>query len=473
MGYLDRITEFSNITVTPEEYGKSRITGKITLETSSGPLEFRVVFTYSDDIEVDRNLAGLVLTMPVINFTLFSMKLTLDFPVSKADLDAIREFVKINNREVFVNKLARRRYEFYRKEYLPSEEDITPQNADGITEVIANEHYSDRPFKPAGGSAAVFSSGGKESLLSYGMLKELDPETHAFFFNESGFHWLPAKTAHDYYISHFKNVHKVWSNVDRFYRFVLRHMKIIDQKMVNSKTDTYPVQLFIFPVYIMSMVPVALKTGISGAVLGDEFDDPREMPPFHAIKHYYEVYDQTHDFNSFISDYFHRKGIDFTVWSAVYPINGSVVEKILVNRYPELFRLQRSCHSCRNVGGRIVPCGVCSKCLGILLFVLNAGGDPRKIEYSEESIRSLKQNVEKERMKLDPDELNLMKSNLGFIEIRNPEKLQHVPGIHILPDEEIQFQKVPGKYRDGILGIVRQYSGGIYILSETGWVPVN
>lgn len=473
MGYLDRIAEFSNITVTPEEYGERRISGRIRIETNSGNLDFRVIFSYSDRIEVDRNLAGLVLTMPVINFTLFSKKLTLDYPASDADLDAIREFVRINNTEVFVNKLARRRYEFYRKEFLPSQEDITPENAVGLTQVVALESHTDSDMRKTGGSVAVFSSGGKESLLSYGMLREVDQNTHAFFFNESGFHWLPAKTAHDYYSTHYKNVHKVWSNVDRFYRFVLRNMKIIDQRMVNSKTDTYPVQLFIFPVYIMSMIPVALRSGISGAVLGDEFDDPREMPPFHGIKHYYEVYDQTHDFNNFISAYFRRKRIDFTVWSAVYPINGSVVERILVNRYPELFSLQRSCHSCRNIGGKIVPCGVCSKCLGILLFVLNAGGDPRKIEYSEESVRNLKQNVEKERMKLDPDELNLMKANLGFIVIQDREKLHHVPGIHMLPDENVPFQKVPEKYREGIMNIVRQYSGQVYRLSGDGWVPLR
>lgn len=470
MNFLDRITEFKNITVTPEEFSERRITGKIRIDRDAGSLEFHIIFSYSDDINADRNLAGLVLTMPVINFTLFSKKLTLDFPASDRDVAAIREFVRINNREVFINKLVRRRYEFYLKEFLPSDNDITAENSNGMTEIVAEIPHEDSQSVYRGESPAVLSSGGKESLLSYGMLREIDENTHAFYFNESGFHWLTAKTAHEYYAKKFSNVHKVWSNVDRFYRFVLRNMHIMDQRIVNSKTDTYPVQLFIFPVYVMAMVPLAIKHRISGAVLGDEFDDPREMPSYRGIRHYYGVYDQTHDFNGFMTDYLHGKGMDFTVWSAVYPVTGSVVENILIHRYPDLFALQRSCHSCRNINGKIVPCGKCSKCLGILMFVLAAGGDPEKIEYSPESVISLKENVDKERMRLDSDELNLMKQKLGFSSGDITADLSHVSGIHVLPDEREIFEKVPNSFRRSLISIISEYAPQIYILKDNQWV---
>ncbi|MFP3912873.1 MAG: hypothetical protein ACLFUT_12435, partial [Desulfobacteraceae bacterium] len=39
---------------------------------------------------------------------------------------------------------------------------------------------------------AVSSSGGKESLLTYGLLQELGIETHPLFVNESGRHWFTA-----------------------------------------------------------------------------------------------------------------------------------------------------------------------------------------------------------------------------------------------------------------------------------------
>ena len=115
MSYLQKISEFRNITVTPTSYDNHRIEGDISLERETDTLKFHIIFSYSDSIDADQNLAGLVLAMPAINFTLFSRKLTLNFPASKADISAISEFVRINNREVFINKLARRRYEFFRQ----------------------------------------------------------------------------------------------------------------------------------------------------------------------------------------------------------------------------------------------------------------------------------------------------------------------------------------------------------------------
>ena len=469
MSYAQKISVFDEIRIKPLKIEKRSISGTVSIKSGSLVKEYRIIFSYSDEIEVSENLAGLILTMPVINFTLFTKKLLLDFPVSDLDIRHVRDLVRINNREVFINKLLRRRYEFFNKEYLPGESDITAENIDGITEVTSSGAHTDKIHSGMkNNSVAVLSSGGKESLLSYGILQETGAETHAFYFNESGSHWFTAKTAFHYYSGNFQNVHKVWSNVDRFYRFCLRNLPIIDQASIRKKTDTYPLQLFIFPVYIMAMIPVALKYGIGSAVLGDEFDDPREMTDFRGFRHYFGVFDQSHDFNSMISRYFQAKGIPFEVWSAVYPVSGSVVEKMLIQRYPDLFRLQRSCHSCRSVNGQMIPCGKCSKCLGVMMFILAAGGDPKEILYSDPEIRKLGELVFRERMRLDTDELNLMKFRLGFIKdhFAPPE---HVEGIHLLPDEEVFFQKIPDIFRDRISSLIEQYSSGKFVMENGEW----
>lgn len=472
MSYAQKIAVLDEIRVRPTSFGNRKVRGTVSFTSGDHEKSFEVIYSYNGDIEINRNIAGLMMAMPAINFTIFSKKLVLDFPASKADLEHIREFVRINNREVFVNKLARRRYEFFRKEYLPVESDITEENSNGITEVVATEETEGAvPVNHGDGSksVAVLSSGGKESLLSYGMLRESGVETHAFYFNESGSHWFTASTAYAYYSREFKNVHKVWSNVDRMYRFFLRNLEPIDQEAIRRKTDTYPVQLFIFPVYAMALVPMALKHGIGSMVLGDEFDDPREMPPYHGIAHYFGVYDQSHDFNAFMSGYFESKGIDLRVWSAVYPVSGSIVEKALVNRYPELFRLQRSCHSCRSINGQMVPCGRCSKCMGIVMFVLAAGGDPADILYSKETVKNLGELVSRERMRLDSDELNLMKAKLR-LSSADTGNLEHVEGIHILQDEKEPFEKVPENFRENIQDIISMYSDGIYRIENGQWV---
>ena len=64
-----------------------------------------MIFTYAEDIDVDRNIAGLILTMPAINFTYLARKITLNFPVSDKDVELIKNFMKINAHEVFINLL--------------------------------------------------------------------------------------------------------------------------------------------------------------------------------------------------------------------------------------------------------------------------------------------------------------------------------------------------------------------------------
>ncbi|MDA8143640.1 MAG: metal-binding protein, partial [Thermoplasmatales archaeon] len=181
MSYAQKISVFDEIRIKPLQIGKRLISGTVSIKSGDLLKEYRIIFSYSDEINVSENLAGLILTMPVINFTLFTKRLILDFPVSDLDLRNVRELVRINNREVFINKLLRRRYEFFKKEYLPEESDITAENIDGITEVASSGTYTDEAHTGTGNnSVAVLSSGGKESLLSYGILRETGAETHAF-----------------------------------------------------------------------------------------------------------------------------------------------------------------------------------------------------------------------------------------------------------------------------------------------------
>lgn len=474
ISYAEKLAVIDEIRVSVKSFGDTFARGLISIVKGDSISNFELLYSYREKVELDENLSGLLMVFPAINFTLFTKKLVLDFPVSDNDLKFIHDFVSINNTEVFINKIVRRRYPFFKTEFLPDESDITKANSVGVTEIVRTSSISDDNARLTGGAGnvAVLSSGGKESLLSYGILKEIGASPHAFYFNESGSHWFTASTAYRDYASRYSNVHKVWSNVDRLYRFFLRNLPQIDQEFIRKKTDTYPVQLFIFPVYIMSLVPIAKSNGITSVVLGDEFDDPREMTDYMGIKHYYGIYDQTHDFNRTMSEYLTSKIGDFTVWSAVYPVSGSVVEKILVSRYPELFRLQRSCHSCRSKEGEMVPCGRCSKCLGIMMFTLAAGGNPADINYRNQYIGNLKTLVANERMRLDSDELNLMKIRLGFSD-GDAHTFDHVSGVHILPDEKNPFEKMPETYRDSISAIIWQYVPLTYHLKNQQWVDFS
>ena len=468
--YLERIREFKEITVSVESIEKRRIIGNIGIISEGGVKLFRIRFTYPEDIDVDQNTAGMILTMPAINFTLFSGKLTLNFPVTDNDIRIVEEWTRINNREVFINRLSRRRHEFFLPEYLPGPGDITPANSVGKTIIEAPVRIEEKTgCNNDRNAVAVLSSGGKESLLTSGLLGELGSRVHHIFINESGGHWRTAKTSYDYLSSSGKDTLKIWTNVDRFYKFCLDNMKSLNRKVSGAWADDYPVQLFIFPVYIFACIPLLIKHSIGSLLMGDEFDDPLDMTDFNGISHYYGIYDQTRDFNMSASDYFRSKGYDIRVWSAVYPISGSLEEKILINRYHDLFLTQRSCHSCRISNGNIIPCGKCSKCLGIMLFILAAGGHPEEVGYSRKSVLDLPEMLGKVSMRLDRDELVLMKK---IVIEKLEDDTSHVNRIHILPDEEEPLRGVPEEFRDGLLKIFMEYAGGRCMIKGGKWVPV-
>lgn len=468
--YVRRMLTFNSIRVGSIRIRPKQISGEITLENRDGSKDsFTLIFTYSQEVEVNRNMAGLILTMPVINFTYFSESLILDFPVSQRDKEIVKKFLVINAREVFINKICRRRYEFFRNEFLPEESEINEKNADGITRLITPMGFEDTGSDVMiQDSAMILSSGGKESLLTYGLLSEIGAKVYPYFFNESGGHWKTAKTSYDFFSRNYEDVLKVWSNADRFYRFMIEHIDIFNSSVLKKRADDYPVQVFTFPVYVFAAIPLVRKFGIGNVVMGNELDDPRDMPLYHGMKHYYGIFDQSNDFAEMISQYLRSKGIDSTLWSAVYPISGIKVEEMLVKRYPSLYRLQRSCHSCRYENGELKPCGTCTKCLGVMMFVEAADGNPEDILYGRKELDKLRENVFSSNMRIDTDELSYIKKKLWGI---GPGSIEsHVSGIHKLPWDSSEMERIPEIFRGRIKGIYSGYCSGVYELENGEWV---
>ncbi len=463
--YSQRVRCFDSITITPERITDHGTKGTLKMKGRDS-FSFEEIFTYNQKVINNKNLAGLAMTGSAINFSFFSRELILDFPVTRKDVEFLKEMIRINNIEVFVNSICRRRYEFFKRQYLPYEEEINPQTAEGDTVIVAdNIIENDHEEVKGKGGVMISSSGGKESLLSMGIMRQMSYDVKPFFYNESGAHWLPAKTS--YY--HFKNmgldVMKVWSNTDRYYKKILRNMDIMDKKQIERKADSYPIQLFIFPVYLLASLPFVYKYGISNMIMGNEFDDPTAMESYKGIEHYFGVYDQTWDFAVAFSNFMESKGLNSKLWSIVYPVFGSVIEKALINEFPDLYSLQRSCHSCKSVKGTVIPCGKCTKCLGVRMFIENAQGDPTIVHY-EKDTESLMRQVEKAKMRLDPDELYYLKQYLTKSNRIN----NHVEGIHLMPGESETFSLTPPEMRNGFRKFFEKWTNGTWELTDGKWI---
>ena len=86
------------------------------------------------------------------------------------------------------------------------------------------------------------------------------------------------------------------------------------------------------------------KRGVDRLVIGDEFDTSIRSR-FRGITHYDGLYDQSRWFDQALSRYFHRKGWRVHQFSVLRHLSELLIEKILVERYPDLQALQVSCHA--------------------------------------------------------------------------------------------------------------------------------
>jgi creatinine amidohydrolase/Fe(II)-dependent formamide hydrolase-like protein len=131
-------------------------------------------------------------------------------------------------------------------------------------------------------------------------------------------------------------------------------------------------------------------------VIGDEHDTT--VRTSHAgIPHYDGLYDQSRYFDQALSRFYAAKGWALSQFSLLRPLSELLIERLLAQRYPDLQRLQVSCHAAHEESGLIRPCGRCEKCRRIVAMLLAADADPSLCGYTEPQIESVRSTlVEKE-----------------------------------------------------------------------------
>jgi hypothetical protein len=438
--------------------------GRFTISYEVDGDKVQLLAKYDRRVVVKQQDLRMMALIPLVNYSLFVGEISANFNITQQDLDFLRNMMVVNSREIYVNKIIRRS-EFFRKEYIPKipsyeEASYSPEIKIGIEE-NARVHVMKND------SVAILSSGGKDSLLTYGLMKEVGANVFPIFINESGGHWRTAVTAYNYFVKNERNTIRIWTTIDRFYRTMNLKVSALNDRAMKMWSDTYPVQLFIFPVYIFLSLPYLLNFGISGVLKGDEFDDPGSFVPENGIMHYNGIYDQTQPFDVEITNYFRSIGYDIHFYSILRGITGLVEERILFQRYPNLARLQRSCHSCHLERGEVIPCGKCSKCNGILLFLLANSIDPRKINYRERDVRDFKEHYDRRVLRLDENEkqhsLYLMSGG------RSGKPVEHVEKFHEDPDW-CDPGLIDERWREKVIGIISQYTKGRTHLENGRWV---
>lgn len=370
-----------------------RVKASYTLTLENGKmLDKELIFSYSEPFfqqnAMSVNLASMIVAQVALNYGLFCREICFDGLYDDVDKRFIRDMMENTSREIYVNKFL-----------MPNEFLVAPYNQliaekrkryTAAQLVFKNTSYSELSVDWQHNDSdrdkfIVLSSGGKDSLLSYGLLKELKKQVIPVFINESGRHWFTAINAYKYLSDSDPNCRKVWCNSDRIYNWMLRQMPCIRKDFSNIRADIYPIRLWTVGVFIFGALPIARKTGAGNVIIGNEYDTTIKTS-FDGITHYQALYDQSKYFDIALTRYYMKKGWNTFQFSMLRSLSEILILKILANRYPELQAHQISCHASSMKEDRSHPCGKCEKCRRIvsMLAVLNESAE--KCGYTSHQI---------------------------------------------------------------------------------------
>ena len=390
--FLEVLKAFDRLEVGPVKLEKRRLTCPYTVVSNGQTDVFDFQYSYEEDVfdpadPAAQNLAGLMGAQVALNYGLFCDEIVLHGSFDRFDRQFLEAMARNTAREIYVKKFlepnpfltgAVANLPVVRSDsYLRARLVYEDRNAPASTALPG--WTTDRV------KHAVLASGGKDSLLSHGLLTEIGGESHPIFVNESGRHWFTAVNAHRYFSANVPNTARVWTNSDRLFAWMLRHLPFIRKDFAKRRSDEYPIRLWTVAVFIFGALPLLRKRGIGRVVIGDEYDTSVRRN-YQGITHYDGLYDQSLFFDNALSRYFQQKRWRVAQFSILRPLSELLIQTVLTQRYPELQRHQVSCHAATVRDDRTQPCGKCEKCRRIVGMLKAIGADPTQCGYTDAQV---------------------------------------------------------------------------------------
>jgi creatinine amidohydrolase/Fe(II)-dependent formamide hydrolase-like protein len=386
---------FERLEIGPVRLEPRRLIAPYRLFYSGKMEQTELIYNYEetvfDPVEPEsQNLANMIAAQVALNYGLFCDTLVFHGLFDDIDRRFIRDMAENTAREIYVKKFlepnpflvgpAAGLSPQKRPRYLHAKL-LFPQA------LRSKAGSAWQPWSVQGDKHCILSSGGKDSLLSYGLLNEIDREVHPIFVNESGRHWFTALNAYRHFKDNIPNTARVWVNSDRLFSWMLKRIPFIRKDFADVRSDEYPIRLWTVAVFLFGVLPLMRKRGIGRLLIGDEFDTSVRKTSF-GILHYDGLYDQSIYFDQTVTRFFMRKGWTISQFSILRPLSELLIEKILALRYPELQQYQTSCHATHKEEDRIYPCGKCEKCRRIVSMLLALDVDPARCGYRASQVES-------------------------------------------------------------------------------------
>jgi hypothetical protein len=429
----------------------------------------------------DLNLASMMVAQVAMNYGLFCEQLIFEGHFDKVDQQFIKAMVENTSREILTNKLLIDNpflVDVYRGLQVEKQERYTQARIEFANEAMASVRDNYQGVKPYLDKYAILSSGGKDSLLSYGLIKEFG-EPYPIFVNEAGRHWFTAVNAYRYFKENEPNTDKAWCNSDRIFNWMVKNLKFIKPNYASIRADIYPIRLWTVSVFLFGVLPLALKKGLGNVIVGDEYDTT-ERKTTQGISHYSALYDQSKYFDNALTRYYQKKGWNLYQYSMLRSMSELLIMKVLLKRYPDLQMHQTSCHAAHEKEKRMYPCGNCEKCRRIIGMITALNESPENCGYQPEQItKSLNQlaNVSVKQIGSDAAHLyHLLLKNGSIANNSFTRKLakEHPRVMQLrFDDERSTLEDMPKHMRKSLFDIITQYSNGAVLKQDQQWHHQN
>ncbi|MGW8316925.1 MAG: hypothetical protein ACWGNV_15115 [Bacteroidales bacterium] len=469
-------------TIEPRSVKASYTVEKFTGEKAS----YELIYTYEKAYfnrkdPHDINLASMMLAQVALNYGLFFKTIEFDGLYDKTDKQFISDMMENTSREILTNKLLVPNV-FIKAPYHTLKIEKRKRYTAAALKFTCSDYteYKIKPDKAGaqGDRYAILSSGGKDSLLTYGIIREFG-EPHPIFINEAGRHWFTAANAYKYYKQTEANTEKPWCNSDRLFSWMLKQLPFIREDFASVRADIYPVRLWTVAVFIFGALPIVRKKAIGNILIGNEYDTSIKGT-LGGISHYNGLYDQSKYFDNALTRYYRAKGWNILQFSILRSLSEILIMKILLMRYPELQKHQISCHAAHEVDGRMYPCGKCEKCRRIVGMIKALGHNPEECGYTDKQIEDGLLALEQKSVKQigsDAAQLYHMLRKKNFI--RNNSFVQQTAKAY--PEvlklrfdrENSNLEDLPVSIRKALFGILGQYAEGAVQRNERKWTGIH
>jgi hypothetical protein len=222
-----------------------------------------------------------------------------------------------------------------------------------------------------------------------------------------------------------------------------------------------------------------VRRGLGGLVVGNEYDTSL-YGEYEGIPTYFCLYDQSRDFDFFLNDYLERKGWGVRMFSVLRPLSGLLIQKILARRYPHVLPFQMSCHRAHSEGGRLLPCGTCEKCIGVMATLRAFGEDATVCGYSAQQIERCLRDLPEKGTWQEPaalQHLAFLLSEQGHLgearvggqpAVRRPEMMKLR-----FDDEAASVSDLPADLRRPLLSLLLEEAEGAVWRGDDEWSEID